>query len=100
MPPLLRSFQDWLLAANGQFVFNSSCRRAGISNFRIHDLRHTCAAWMVKAGVPLVRVRDLLGHSSITTTEIYSHLAPKDVIDAVNVLDRCNDLVTLNNTNA
>jgi len=55
---------------------------------------------MVQAGVPLVRVRDLLGHSSITTTEIYSHLAPRDVIDAVNVLDRCHDLVTLNNTNA
>ena len=66
--------------------FTSACRRAGIEDFRIHDLRHTCAAWLVQAGVPLDRVRDLLGHSSIATTEIYAHLAPENVREAVNVL--------------
>lgn len=66
--------------------FTSACRRAGINDFRIHDLRHTCAAWLVQAGVPLDRVRDLLGHTSIATTEIYAHLAPENVREAVNVL--------------
>lgn len=67
--------------------FESACERAGISNFTIHDLRHTCAAWLVSAGVPLIEVRDLLGHASIEHTEIYAHLAPSRVREAVEVLD-------------
>jgi len=66
--------------------FTSACRRVGIDDFRIHDLRHTCAAWLVQAGVPLDRVRDLLGHTSIATTEIYAHLAPENVREVVNIL--------------
>lgn len=59
--------------------FKSACERAGIENFRIHDMRHTCAAWLVMAGVELIVIRDLLGHSSVTVTEIYAHLSPKQV---------------------
>ena len=47
-----------------------------------HDLRHTYASRLVQAGVHLTRVRDLLGHASITTTERYAHLVP-DQFDAV-----------------
>lgn len=42
---------------------------------RIHDLRHTCATWMVLAGVPLPVVQSHLGHESVTTTiALYSHV--------------------------
>jgi integrase len=67
--------------------FATACRKAGIEDFRIHDLRHTCAAWLVSLGVPLTEVRDLLGHSSIKMTERYAHLAPENVRAAVNLLD-------------
>ncbi len=67
--------------------FTTACRRAGIEDFRIHDLRHTCAAWLVSAGVPIIEVRDLLGHSSVEMTERYAHLAPDNVRAAVEVLD-------------
>lgn len=67
--------------------FSTACRRAGITNFRIHDLRHTCAAWLVSAGIPLTEVRDLLGHSTIQMTERYAHLAPENVRAAVAVLE-------------
>lgn len=47
----------------------------------LHSLRHTFASHLVMNGVPLAVVKDLLGHATITTTEIYAHLAPQ-VIDA------------------
>ena len=63
--------------------FATACRRAEIADFRIHDLRHTCAAWLVSAGVPLTEVRDLLGHTTVIMTEKYAHLAPENVRAAV-----------------
>lgn len=63
--------------------FAAACRRAGIVDFRIHDMRHTCASWLVMAGTPLEVVRDLLGHSSVTVTERYAHLAPEQLRGAV-----------------
>jgi len=44
---------------------------------RVHDLRHTCASWMIAAGVPLPVIQRHFGHESITTTiDRYGHLEP------------------------
>ncbi len=69
-----------------QTGFNAACKRAGIDDFRIHDLRHTCASWLVMSGAPLLVVKDLLGHHSIEMTERYAHLAPDQVKNAVQLL--------------
>jgi integrase len=61
---------------------------ANLDDFRIHDLRHTFASWLVLAGVPLLEVRDLLGHSSIKMTERYAHLSQDALVKAVAVLDQ------------
>jgi integrase len=60
-------------------AFAKACRDAGIEDFRIHDLRHTCAAWLVSDGAPLAEIRDLLGHSTVLMTERYAHLAPENL---------------------
>ncbi len=68
--------------------FQAACKRAKIADFRVHDLRHTCASWLVQGGVPLLEVAKLLGHSTIEMTERYAHLAPENLRAAVGVLDR------------
>lgn len=46
------------------------------TQFCVHMLRHTCASRMVQNGAPLAVVQAWMGHSSITTTMRYAHLAP------------------------
>lgn len=60
---------------------------AGLSDVRIHDLRHTCAAWLVQAGVPLREVAEVLRHGSIQTTMKYAHLAADSARRAVDSLN-------------
>jgi len=45
---------------------------------RFHDLRHTCAAWLIALGHHMQEVKDHLGHSSIrVTSDRYGHLFPE-----------------------
>lgn len=49
----------------------------------VHTLRHTCATLLYKNGVDIKTIQDLLGHVQIDTTEIYTHLYDKQVMDAM-----------------
>ena len=68
--------------------FATACRKAGVSDFTVHDLRHTCASWLVQAGVPLRTVGEILRHASISTTMRYAHLAPENARAGVEALER------------
>ena len=61
----------------------SAARETAGIDCRWHDLRHTCASWLVQAGVPLHTVKEILGHSTIAMTQRYAHLAPQDLADAM-----------------
>ncbi|MFC2169647.1 tyrosine-type recombinase/integrase [Acidobacteriota bacterium] len=67
-------------------AFIASCRRARISGLRFHDLRHTFATRLIQAGVDLITVRDLLGHSSAKITERYTHSQQEQKVRAVELL--------------
>jgi integrase len=58
-------------------VWLRATAEAGLEGLRIHDLRHTHAAWLISDGVPLTGVQQRLGHSSIVvTSDMYGHLLP------------------------
>jgi integrase len=63
--------------------FKPALKAAGISDFRWHDLRHTFASWLVQDGVPPDRVSKLLGHTNLTMTMRYAHLAPNHLHEDV-----------------
>ncbi|MFP4561571.1 MAG: tyrosine-type recombinase/integrase [Thiohalorhabdus sp.] len=73
--------------ADPKKAFAAAVAAAGLEDFTPHDMRHTFASWLVMEGVDLYRVRDLLGHRSITQTERYAHLAPHRIAEAAAVLD-------------
>ncbi len=58
-----------------QNVWPRICREAQLKDVRVHDLRHTFASYGVNAGQNLPVIGKLLGHTKITTTQRYAHLA-------------------------
>lgn len=56
--------------------FGKARERAGIEDFRFHDLRHTFASRLVQQGVSLYEVMHLTGHKSFEMVQRYAHLAP------------------------
>lgn len=67
-------------------AFHNARRKAGLEDFRFHDLRHTAATWMITAGIDLVTVKEILGHADIKTTMRYAHPTPENKKKAVNTL--------------
>jgi integrase len=69
--------------------FRSACNRAGITDFRFHDCRHSYASHFIMAGGDLATLQRLLGHKGIAMTLRYSHLSPSFRLAAI---DRMNNL--------
>lgn len=64
-----------LRAANTR-AWREALKRAGIEDFKWHDLRHTWASWHAQEGTPLFVLQELGGWSSEAMVKRYAHLAP------------------------
>ena len=76
--------QKWFYAARD---------RAGITKrVGIHSLRHAFATHLLEAGVDLHTIQGLMGHSSLSTTERYLHLAQPEALSAISRLNLLDGL--------
>lgn len=67
-------------------AFKTALKLADIKNFRFHDLRHTFATRLAMAKVPLITLKELMGHKKIETTMRYAHATDESKREAVNSL--------------
>lgn len=65
-----------------------ACQKAGLRKIGWHTLRHTFASHLAMKGVPIVALKELMGHSSITTTMIYTHLSHSTLVDSIKLLEK------------
>lgn len=68
-----------------QVIVKKELQKAGLdtNKYSVHKLRHTAATLMYQNGVDIRALQELLGHESISTTEIYTHVDNKQIRDAV-----------------
>lgn len=60
----------------GTKAWRAALQRAGIEDFRWHDLRHTWASWHVQHGTPLYALQEMGAWSDVAMVQRYAHLTP------------------------
>jgi len=84
--PLNKTYKNVASARRAiQKAFKGACKRANLlekkPGLHFHSLRHGFASRLSGKGMPITFLRDLLGHSNISTTNIYSHTNPKERLE-------------------
>ena len=82
--PVFLNLRGSRLSRQGMFdVVRTNARKAGITGEKIspHVLRHSCATHMVEAGADLRTVQEILGHATISTTQIYTKVSPAHLVE-------------------
>jgi integrase len=82
------------IADNVKRSFKSVCRIADVDGIRFHDLRHTFASRLVRAGVPIAEVARALGHTTLTTTYRYVNADRETAERTARALDALYDAET------
>ena len=83
MPELRKLLLEYKLRSNCEYVFPQDTQhsfrflleKCNINNFRFHDLRHSCASYLVQSGVPLLEAAHHLGQKDYNSVLRYAHLA-------------------------
>ena len=77
-------------------AFKAACRRAGIVDLRVHDLRHTASTNLRRAGVDTATAMKIVGHKSDRMHRRYNTIKPEDLQKAAEKLHSymANKLIT------
>jgi len=65
-------------------------QKAGIKNFRFHDLRHSAASYLAMNGASLAEIAEVLGHKTLAMVKRYAHLSEQHT---ARVVERMNTAI-------
>lgn len=68
-------------------TFSRTVARAGIPHIAFYELRHTTASRLNEKGVDILTIKEILDHADLKTTQQYTHIPRKNILDAVNILE-------------
>ena len=85
---LFRGYGSHITDRQARYWLVAACEKAGIPRRKAfpHALRHSFATHLLRQRVDLVSIKELMRHSSLSTTEIYLHLDPDRLREAVDTL--------------
>jgi integrase len=69
-------------------AFENAVERAGITDFRFHDLRHTAASYLAMNGASLAEIAEVLGHKTLAMVKRYAHLSEAHTRGVVERMNR------------
>ena len=72
---------------NANTGWRAAMRRAGIEDFRFHDLRHTWATWLIMAGVPISALQEMGGWQTIDMVRRYAHFSSEHLSQHAKQID-------------
>ena len=79
---------EWMEIKGVSSSFLTARAKAGLGDdVTLHTLRHTYASWLAQKDVSMAKIAVLLGHSTLTTTDLYAHLAPRHLESSVGILE-------------
>lgn len=74
-----------MTTANVRNVFHNACNYCELDNVHPHTMRHSMATFLLDRGMGILDVSKLLGHSSVSTTQIYTHVKDRDLRQKYNI---------------
>ena len=69
-------------------AWENAVKKSGITDFKFHDLRHTCASYLAMNGASLAEIAEVLNHKKLTMVKRYTHLSENHTANVISSMNK------------